>query len=219
MKRLLNNPIRILFILTLMIVIIGVTAPPCFAQREIDPAGDEAVIAAGLPHGTVDSVTVRTKTKVSFGTSDGLATAPAAELTAPAVATQPIAGGPAIWTNGSTIYVSAEYGLPWHWNHAGGSDGLPRIAMRLVGDHYEVDLGRVPAEDFTFGFTDRNQSADQRETRWLPGNVGFRQGSSWVIPHANDPGCDLLMRANGQQMWVANPDEVAAARRAKVAGR
>lgn len=208
------TPFRLLF-LAISIVIIC-TPTSAFAQREIDPAG-------GGEDGGVTAVTIRTKTRVSVETTGSQPQAPAleqAEQPTPAATTQPVAGGPAVWTNGATICVAAEYGLPWHWNHTGGSDGLPRIPMRLVNDHYEVNLGSVPNESFSFGFVDKNESAGQRENRWLPGNVaGFKQGSPWVIPHTDNPGSDFLMKADGRRMWVASPEEVAAYRSKLAAGR
>ncbi len=205
------NPIRILFFMALMIVIIGVTAPPAFAQREVDPAGpSDGEAIAGTPHGTV----------TASASNGDLSVTATATSKAGAKATQPVAGGPKVWTDGTKICLASRYALAWHWNHAGGSDGLPRVAMTPVGDHYEVNLGAVPTEDFTFGFTDRNQSDGVRESRWLPGNVaGFKQGNPWVIPHSDDPGCDFVMKVGPGRMWLADPAEVAAYRRAKLAGK
>ncbi len=212
-------PIRIILIGLAILAL----ATPTYAQREVDPAGppsDEQAMA-GLPHGTV---TVNTRTRVSVGLqqmeeqADSNLARIKAQVTRAGIKPDP--DGPNCWTDGTKICVGSRYALAYHWNHANGSDGLPRVAMRPVGDHYEVNLGAIPAEDFTFGFVNANQSDGVRETKWLPGNVGsFKQGSPWVIPHTENPGADFLMKSNGQRMWVANPDEVAAFRRAKLAGK
>ena len=202
------TPFRLLAILAIIILL---ATQPASAQQRGDPSGGDdggqTVSASASANGLSLTATASTN-----GGGQG--------QQIPTASTQPVAGGPGIWTVGATICVDAAYGCPWHWNHANGSDGLPRQPMKLVGDHYEAYLARIPAEDFTFGFVDRNQSDGARESRWLPGNVaGFKQGNPWVIPHKDNPGADFLMRANGSQMRLATPDEVAAFRRAKVAGK